>query len=181
MAKRPKVQAIKTQVPQSGQELMSFVHELGVERRFLTQIETETAQAIASIKKDAETRATRHAARAKELETGIEIYCTARRAELTENGKRQSFETGAGRIEWRKRPPSVQVAKGMLADAIAFLKKKRWNDYLRVKTDLDKEAILSAVATKGFDPTKIPGISVGSTGEDFVVTPLALEIAGAAE
>jgi len=180
MASRPKKTAISTPTPQNATELQSFVHALGVERRAVAGIETLLSADLARLKRDAEAQAAPRLARAAELEKGIEIYCTARRAELTDSGKRQSFETGAGKVEWRKRPPSVQMQRGMVENVVSWLREKGWNDFLRVSASLNKEVVLDSFAQRDPRIAEIPGITVGSTGEDFVVTPLEAEIEGAA-
>ncbi len=64
-------------------------------------------------------------------------------------GRKRSAELGSVTIGIRKTPPAVKLARKVkTADVIAWLKGLRWSrasEFLRVKTELDKPAIIKAV------------------------------------
>lgn len=64
-------------------------------------------------------------------------------------GRKRSAELANATIGIRKTPPAVKFARKVkAADVVAWLKRLRWTratDFLRVKTDLDKQAIIKAV------------------------------------
>lgn len=68
-------------------------------------------------------------------------------------GRKRSAELGNVTIGIRKTPPAVKFARKVKAkDVIAWLKGLRWSrasEFLRVKTELDKPAIIKAVNTDG--------------------------------
>lgn len=64
-------------------------------------------------------------------------------------GRKRSAELGSVTIGIRKTPPAVKFARKVKpADVIAWLKGLRWSrarEFLRVKTELDRQAIIKAV------------------------------------
>lgn len=174
---RTKVRAANMCVPQSREELARFVQEIGEAQREIVRIEAAMNDDIAARKREGEADAVPFAQRVRELTEGARIYCEAHRLELTDNLKVKHFETGVGKIEWRNWPPSVRLNAGWkLEDVIARLKKLRLPQFIRVKEELDKEAILSADSK---EVARIEGVRVASAGEDFIVTPFEAAIEGA--
>jgi len=99
---------------------------------------------------------------------GIQIYCEANRDELTDGGKVKFANLITGQVEWRKATDSVTLPRGEGLDAvIKLLEEKRLDRFVRVKKEVNKEAILldrSAVAG-------IPGIRINIGKENFSITP----------
>lgn len=99
------------------------------------------------------------------LQTGIQTWCEAHRAELTQAGKTKTVNLITGQVSWRIRPPSVSI-RGTGA-VLELLKSKGLERFVRTKEEPNKEAMLAdpdAVRT-------IPGISIVSGVEDFVIEP----------
>ena len=69
-----------------------------------------------------------------------------------------------GTIAWRVTPPSVRLSK--VEEVLRELQERGLSEYIRVKQEVDKEAILSAPA----GVAGIPGISICQR-EEFVVEP----------
>lgn len=156
-------------VPQTMNELNDAVAEIGAAQRERTRIETEMNDALAEVRANSELLAKPYAQRIADLSQGVKVYCEAHRDELTKGGRTKTARLATGEISWRMRPPSV-VVRGMEAvvDALRRLKQDR---FLRVKTELDKDAILAepeAVAA-------IKGLSI-SQKEDFVIKPDSTEL-----
>lgn len=64
-------------------------------------------------------------------------------------GRKRSAELAGATLGIRKTPPAVKFARKVkAADVVAWLKTLRWTrvrEFLRVKTELDKQAIIKAV------------------------------------
>jgi phage host-nuclease inhibitor protein Gam len=182
VSKSPKVKtrAANVPVPQSREELRDFIHRIGVAQRKIDRINCTLCDAIATAKVDAEREADPFVDEVAQLTEGARVYCEAHRDELTNDRKVKHFETGAGLIEWRFRPPSVRLKPGWTAErAIDLLKRLKLKKYVRVSETINKEALREA-------PVKdthrvVEAFSIGSAGEEFIVTPLDAEIKGAAE
>ena len=104
------------------------------------------------------------------LQSGIQTWCESHRAELTQSGKTKTANMITGQISWRARPPSVSI-RGTNA-VIELLKNKGLDRFVRTKEEPNKEAMLA-------DPDAIrtvPGISIISGVEDFVIEPFEQEV-----
>lgn len=71
---------------------------------------------------------------------GAYLYAQVHRPELTDNLKVKTVETPAGICLWRFNPPSVEVDDE--EKAIAELKKKDFLSFIRIREEVDKEAVL---------------------------------------
>ena len=97
----------------------------------------------------------------------IQVYAEAHRDELT-NGNRVKFANlVTGQVEWRKAPDSVTSPRCEgLAPVLALLKERQLDRFIRVKEEINKEAILldrQAIC--------IPGLRINIGKEEFSVTP----------
>lgn len=99
------------------------------------------------------------------LQSGVQTWCEAHRNELTQAGKTKTVNLITGQVLWRQRPPSVSI-RGVGA-VLELLKNKGLQRFVRTKEEPNKEAMLAdpdAVRT-------VPGISIVSGVEDFVIEP----------
>lgn len=104
------------------------------------------------------------------LQSGVQSWCESHRAELTQSGKTKTVNMITGTVNWRIRPPSVSV-RGT-DTIIELLKSKGLGQYIRTKEEINKDAVLT-------DPSgvrTIPGITVVSGVEDFVIEPFEQEV-----
>lgn len=174
MAKKTLKAAIAA--PADDIECDSYILELGALHRELQKLEAEMNDALAKAKADYEAQAEPQRQRLTSLHGAIETYCTEHRARLTRDGRSKSYRFGNGEIGWRIRPARVTIrrAKNALAwlvDAGAAFKK-----LLRVKHQIDKEAMLRWPELA----SQVPGVMVGSAGEQFSVTPNGMKLEKAA-
>ena len=151
-------------VPQNKDEANNFIAVIGEHQRRRQEIEIAMNEAMAPIKKYHEEKAAVHAEEITRRTEGLMRWCDANRQDLTK-GKTKTVALAAGEIFWRLRPPKVTV-RGKDAVIEAF-ERLGLSDFLRVKKDIDKEALLRCPDKV----TAIQGISVGSAGEDFGVKP----------
>lgn len=99
-----------------------------------------------------------------ELMKSIQPYMEVNRDNLTDGGKTKTVKLRSGTISWRLTPKAVTV-RGV-EQVISRFKQLGLTQYLRVKTEIDKQSILAnpdqALAVEGVKLTQ---------REEFVVTP----------
>lgn len=170
---RLKTPAVAVSVPQSREAAADAVAQIGRINRDLARLEADMNDELAAVKARHETAADPLRLQLQALTTGVHTWAEANRDTLTQGGKVKTAPLTTGELVWRLRPPSVRItgAEDVL-DALYRLRLKR---FIRVKEEVNKEAILN-------DPeavAHVPGISI-SQGEDFVVVPFEAELSEAA-
>ncbi|MFT4098457.1 MAG: host-nuclease inhibitor Gam family protein [Rhodoblastus sp.] len=181
MAKQPKskTRAANLAVPQNADEATAFIGRIGIAERMVARIEHDMNDQIAKIKQASEEAAAGYIADSKALTEGLRIYCDANRDKLTDGGKVKFHQFGTGKVEWRHLPPSVRMKTGVKAeDVIAWCEAQEDHPeyaerFVRTKKELDKDALRSSPMADD-----IPGIIIGSAGEQFTVAPVELQIEG---
>lgn len=166
---RLKVAAAEIDIPQSREECNRAIADIGKAQRERERIQAAMNDDLANIRERYEEAAKPHADRISALTQGVAAWCEANRDDLTQGGKRKTAKMATGEISWRTRPPSVAVrGKDAVIDA---LRKLGLDRFLRVKVDVDKDAILREPDTiEG-----VRGLSI-SQREDFVVKPDMTEL-----
>ena len=170
-----KLKIVSTPLPASRDEVNTLIHEIGEEQRSRQAIQAQLDAAIAKLKATAEADAREHNEAIAEKIARVHAWCLANREEITDDGKTKTVKFGAGEVSWRSRPPGVTLVRGVkVEDVISALQQlgKRFAKFLRWKVELNKEAILEDPALARI----VPGIRIGSTGEDFTVKPIALQL-----
>lgn len=163
-----------TPVIESMEECNTFIARLGNAQRERARIATRMNDELAAIKRAYEEQAKPHTEEIARLIEAIKQFCNGHRDGLTLGGKRKHYEFGMGRVAWRRRPPKVNLrAKKKILDA---LKQLGLSQFIRLTEDIDKEAMLRNPELA----TKVPGVGIGSEGEDFVVKPFETELEEAA-
>lgn len=168
MTRVTKTKSVAAPAAQSREEVESLIESIGIQQRELQRQEADLGDRLAEAKRDAETRALPLKESIADAQDRISRWCEANRAELTKGGKTKTVEFTTGAVSWRLRPPRVTVRGGEQA-VIDWLQKNLAGRFIRTKLELDKEALRS---TPEMVPS-IPGVKVGSAGEDFIVEPFA--------
>jgi len=166
---RIKTPAAKAEIPQSREAAVEAVAEIGRRQRERKRIETNMNDEIAGIKARYEEEARPHNDAIKGLTEGVHIWCEANRAGLTENGKVKSANLASGDVGWRTSPPKVKVT-GVQA-VIELLKNLKLFQFLRVKEEINKEAMLA-------DPQTAQGVKGVEIiqAEEFWIKPFETEL-----
>lgn len=177
MSARKKAVAVK--VPATIAEADELIAAYGEHERALAAIATHLEEDSAKLKATAELSAGTHKRAMDELFARIQGYADAHRGELTGDGKTKRAERPAGIIGWRIDPPSVKLQpkatiKGVIAWLLQSRRTLRFRKFLRVKYELDKEAMLKDEATA----ETVPGISIMRDVEQFYIEPTQLTLAG---
>lgn len=165
MAKRASKAAPAAGIPGSRAEAEALMARLGDIVRERTLLATAYSETIDTYTRqrdetDAPLKAEEDAARKR-----LQAWCEAHRAELTDHGARKWARLGPGQIEWRFTPGKV-----MLRNVQAVIEALRIAapDLLRMKTEVNKEAVLQAPDRVA----NVPGITIEQE-ELFVITPNA--------
>lgn len=115
-------------------------------------------------------------AQAAPLFAGLKAWWEAGGKDELAKGKR-SAEIAGAKIGIRLTPPAVKFRRGVKAsDVIAWLRDLRWaraKDFLRVKVDLDKQAVIKAVSADEEVGDKFAAhLIIEQTDEFFIDTGL---------
>ncbi|HIB1592221.1 TPA: host-nuclease inhibitor Gam family protein [Salmonella enterica subsp. enterica serovar Muenchen] len=166
--------AAASYMPQSKEQVISDIKEIGDIQRKLTRMETEMNDKIAVItsKYTPDTEALN--TKLELLKAGVTAWCGVNRDELTNNGKTKTVKFTTGEVSWRTNPLSVNI-KGTKA-VLEELIKRKWEQFITRKTDINKAAINDALkADEDAEVGKIKGIIVNKDTETFSITPFEQE------
>lgn len=158
-----RIKAPTVQTPQSLAEVQSDVRTIGDLQRQHGRLSADLNDKIAALTEEAAPQLKELSERIIARQKGVQAYCEAHREEMCGKGKTANLVTGE--VQWRLRPPSVKVT-GVDA-VIAWLKKMGMESFVRTKDEINKEAMLNEQdKAKG-----IPGVTILTGIEDFVITP----------
>lgn len=169
-SQRRKSKATNYPVPQSRDEASDMIAEIGRNSRALQRIEANMNDEIAAIKEQFEKAAEPLRERNEALHNGVQLFCEARRERLTNDGRVKFHKFAAGEVSWRNRPPSATV-RG--ADkVIEYCESHELTRFVIVTKKANREAMRSEPEVA----KQIPGVSIGSAGEDFIIEPHEAEL-----
>jgi len=163
-AKRIKSAAAGHPVPQSKADAESAIAEIGQHQRERERIQAAMNDELAAIKQKHEEQAAPHNEAIRELSQGVQTWAEANRVELTGGGKTKTAALASGELRWRMRPPKVALRS--VEAVIEALKQLKLSRFVRVKEEVNKEAILAEPEAV----EHVKGITI-TQGEDFVIVP----------
>jgi phage host-nuclease inhibitor protein Gam len=166
---RIKQEAAPFPVPQTKDEAIEAIAEIGRRQRERIRIETAMNDELAAVRQKWEAQAAPHLEKIKQLSGAVQLWCEAHRALLTDNNKVKSARLASGDVKWRMRPPSVAIRAADVV--IGFLKQAGLDRFIRTKEEVNKEAIL----TEPEAVAHIKGITI-TQKEDFVIVPFETEL-----
>jgi phage host-nuclease inhibitor protein Gam len=164
-----KRKALALPVPQSRDEAVEQVAQIGALRRQIAAIKARAAAQLAKIGEAVEEAVEPLEVELNAMEKGLQSYCEANRSDLTRNGKVKFHRFATGKVSWRKRPAKVSI-KGA-KDVIARLKEHGLKRFIRTEETIDKEAMLKEASAA----EAIEGVTIRSAGEDFAIEPAEVE------
>ena len=157
-------------VPQSRDEVAQYIKRLGDMNRNLLRDTAEMNDAIAHITQTYQPRLDAQKGDISLCQEGVQAWCEANRAELTHDGKVKTANLVTGEVSWRCDSPSVRVTDE--ESVINVLRKLGLERFVREgKASVNKEAIKSE--PEGIQG--IPGLSIISKREQFIITPFEQE------
>lgn len=166
--KRVKAAAQKW-VAQSRDEVVSTIRQIGEVGRDVVRLTADMNDEISAVTAKYEQLITPKQERLELMQIGVQDWCAANRDVLTNNGKVKSYGFITGKIQWRQRPPAVQIRK--VDDVLKSLKSLGLARFVRTKDEIDKDAILKEPAAVA----GVTGVKVVTGVEDFVIEPFEQE------
>jgi phage host-nuclease inhibitor protein Gam len=163
-AARAKAPATKVFVPQTREQVTEAIARIGKHQRERARIQATMNDHLALIRERFEEQAAPLGETIAALTEGVQVWCEAHRAELTEGGKTKTANLSSGHVKWRISPPKV-VIKGA-ETLIGIFRARGLLGLIRTKQEIDKEAILA-------DPAAVAGIRGVriEQEEQFVIEP----------
>lgn len=167
MATSKRIKAQATPAPQTMAEVQSNIRKLGDLQREHARASAALNDAVAQLTDQAAPKLKSLQEQMEDLQKGIQTYCEANRDELCGKGKTANLVTGE--VQWRQRPPSVRVTGAEAV--IGWLKQMGMGRFIRTKEEVNKEALLNEQ-----DAAKaVPGVTIVTGQEDFVITPFEVD------
>jgi len=160
-------------IPETREEVNAAISEIGRRERERKLIHAAMNEQLTAIRERYEKDALPHSDAIDLLSLGVEIWCNANRAELTQDGKTKTAKLASGKVSWRLLPSKV-VVSGSIDEILEALKRARLKRFIRIKEEIDRGAILA-------DPkaaSKINGISIEKGIENFLIAPFEQELEG---
>lgn len=170
-ATRTKRKAETVAAARDQAEAESFLSRIGELQRAMLVENASLAETIAKAKEAAAEAMAALQAESDILVRGLQIWAEANRHALTDGGKTKTVRLGAGTIFWRMSPPAVKLTKP--AEVLTYLIENEMEEFLRRKVEIDKAAMLQLAPVAA----TIPGVTIASSGEEFVVEPAGAEAA----
>ena len=145
-------------------EIAKAVSQIGKHQRELASIQRSVNREVEEVKTKATRKAERHQREIKDLFDALFLFAQNNRKELTEGGKKKTVSLPTGQLSWRLTPLAVSVKDK--DQVVATLKRLGLDRFIRVKEELDKQAVLKESEAV----SNIKGISIDQR-EEFVVKP----------
>ena len=170
MAKTTKIKAVASVLAcQSKDQAMDFIRQIGDKQREIVRIETRMNDKIAEITDSHKGDITQIQLEIQGMTTAVQTWCEANRSNLLKKGSKTA-NLITGEVSWRFNPPSVSLRK--IEDVLASLKEKGLTQFIRVKEEVNKEAILAdPLAVKD-----VAGVTIKSGQEFFEIKPFEVEV-----
>lgn len=157
--------------PQSREEAELMLARLGTIQRQQALIASALEETVSGQRQTAEAEARPLSEEAAQLTRGLQLWAEANRPSLTQDGRTKTVKLATGEIAWRARPPSVKLKDQ--PGVIERLVQLGLARFLRTKTEINREAMLAEPSVA----SEVPGVTISSEGEEFVLTPTSMELA----
>lgn len=169
MAKKEHIKRVVLPVPQTLDQANEYLRRIGAARRQISRAQDGLNTQIADLQETVGKVIAPIEDECKALVDGLYAFAQANRAALTEHDKTKKVKLPAGEFFWKWTPFSV-VVEGV-KEVIQNLKKRRLKRFIRVKEEIDKEALLKELDVA----RKIPGVTV-SQREQFFICPVEVQV-----
>ena len=170
MAKKAKIKAVATIIAcQSLEQVQDFIRHIGDKNREVTRLQAKMNDEVAVITSSYTESINTLKQEIEQMTGAVEIWCAANRSKILEKGLKTA-NLITGEVSWRFNPPSVSLRK--IEDVLASLKEKGLTQFIRVKEEVNKEAILAdPLAVK-----EVAGVTIKSGQEYFEIKPFEVEV-----
>jgi phage host-nuclease inhibitor protein Gam len=162
-------------VPQTREEVQQWISTLGQTQRDRAKLTGDMNNLIAPITEQFAPIIDAKVQEEQRLLEGIATWCEANKSDLTKEAKTVNLVTGE--VQWRMNPPSVAFKRGIkVEEIIAHIKQlKLAKLFVRVKEEVNKDAILAADDKTKKKLTAAGTIKIVTDTEMFSVTPFEQE------
>lgn len=167
---RVKAPALPVIAPASAEQADAMIRRMGDLARDRLIIQAALDEQIAALRASAEAEAGPIATEIANLHAAVQAWAEANRDELTRGGRVKTHKMPSGEVSWRLLPPSVRITSP--AAVMALLEKMGLERFLRRKVEIDRDAMKAEPDAA----RAVPGVSIGSAGEEFIVVPSAVEL-----
>ena len=155
---------------QTRDEVEVAIKEIGDLNRELERLAIEQNDKLAAITEEYAPLMNEVKEKLAPKQDAVQAWCESRRDELTQNGKTKTGTFNTGEVQWRQRPPSVGI-RGV-DSVLDSLKMRGFTQFIRIKEEINKEAMLNEPDTAA----SVPGVTIKTGVEDFVITPFEQDI-----
>ena len=156
---------------QTRDEVEVAIKEIGDLNRELERLAIEQNDKLAAITEEYAPLMNEVKEKLAPKQDAVQAWCESRRDELTQNGKTKTGTFNTGEVQWRQRPPSVGI-RGV-DSVLDSLKMRGFTQFIRIKEEINKEAMLNEPDTAA----SVPGVTIKTGVEDCVITPFEQEVA----
>ena len=169
--KKLKRAAETVRAPQNREEAEQMLARLGEIQREKTLLSAALDETIAAARVEAEAKNLPLKAEADGLLRAIQLWADANRPSLTRDGRTKTVTLATGLIAWRTLPPKVRIKdEPGVMERLLNLGLAR---FIRTKQEINREAMLAEPSVA----RTVEGVTIGSEGEEFVVSPLTEQVA----
>ena len=153
-------------VPQTRVEVTGAIRLIGELQRERLRIQADMDEEIAKVREPHEARALERLREIERLATGVQAWCEARRAEITDGGKRKTALFASGAVTWRTTPPkcTIKGADAVLARMMEI--DSGLGRFVRTKYEINREALLAEPEAAA----RIKGVAI-TQAEEFTIEP----------
>lgn len=174
MAPKPKLKTPAIQAPQTPQENAVRISNYGALQARRAALVAEMSERQRGIGEEYQADISLIDAALREEHLAIQMFCEAHRGELAEENGVKYIEFTTGRVEWRKQPDIIAApTKPDTQDTVfSLLEQRGLHRFIRVKREINKEAMLAEKGNLAGLIAGIPGLSLRTGSEAFTIKPL---------
>lgn len=171
---RTKTKAVAAPAAQSREEAEQLIARMGDLQRERSRLQADYGDQAAKLKERAEQEVHPIDTEIEDIRGRVQGWCEANRNAITQGGKVKFAAFATGEVKWRALPPRVTIrGADKVLEAARRLGLVR---FIRTKEEPNKEAMLAEAELAA----TLPGVTIGSAGEEFAVEPFQPDLVGAA-
>lgn len=174
MAKKPKLKTPAVDAPQSTHDCACRISAFGELQARRAALVAEMSERQRQIGEEYQERITKIDDRLKLEHLAIQMFCEPKRTELADDNGVKYIDFTTGRVEWRKQPDTIAAPQKAenLDTVLGILEARGLHRFIRVKREINKEAM-------SMEREKLPGLIAGIPGlelrtgkEAFTIKPM---------
>jgi phage host-nuclease inhibitor protein Gam len=168
---RVKTAALAVVAPTTAEQADAMVRRVGELMRAKIVIQAALDEGMSTLRTEAAAEAAPITTEIANLTAAVQAWAEANRDELTRGGRVKTHRLPSGEIAWRHLPPSVRISSP--ETVLKLLQQMGLSQFLREKVEIDRDALKAQPEAA----RAVPGVTIGSAGEEFIVTPATTELA----